>query len=56
MRKKTLILLFSLLAFSAGIFAQNIDVAARNVRWKEFSKNNLKLSIHAHENNMHIPK
>src|SRR5437764_9823964 len=40
MRKKNLILLFSLLAFSAGIFAQNIDVAARNARWKEFSKNN----------------
>src|SRR5947208_15716405 len=40
MRKKNLILLFSLLAFSAGVFAQNIDIAARNARWKEFSKNN----------------
>src|SRR5437868_2867929 len=40
MKKKTLILLFSLLAFSSGVFAQNIDVAARNARWKEFSKNN----------------
>jgi hypothetical protein len=38
--KKTIFVIIAVIAFALGAFAQDIDIAARNARWKEFNKNN----------------
>ncbi len=40
MKRKLLLILPILLALAAGMSAQDVDPAARAVRWKEFNKNN----------------
>lgn len=40
MKRKTAILITALLVLAFGIYGQEIDIAARNARWKEFNKNN----------------
>src|SRR6266404_4328484 len=40
MRKKIILFLCLTLAFAGALYAQDVDITARNARWKEFSKNN----------------
>ena len=40
MKKKILLFLVIVLAFSGGVLAQDVDPVARASRWKEFNKNN----------------
>ena len=40
MKRKILFILCFTIAGAIGVYAQGVDFAARNARWKEFSKNN----------------
>jgi hypothetical protein len=40
MIKKLILPLIVILTVAAGLFAQEVDIAARNARWREFNKNN----------------
>jgi len=40
MKKKTILFVFFMLAISGLAYAQDVDIAARNKRWKEFSGHN----------------
>lgn len=40
MKRKILLIICLTLVAVCGIFAQDVDIAARNTRWKEFTKNN----------------
>src|ERR1043166_335895 len=40
MKKKILLLICFMLAVGGILYAQDIDIAARNARWKEFNRNN----------------
>ena len=40
MKRKILLILCFTIAAAVGLNAQEVDIAARNARWKEFNKNN----------------
>ena len=40
MNKRLILLVITFLLIAAGVGAQDVDIAARNTRWKEFNKNN----------------